>query len=452
MNIETRHDVRVKYLSIALLIIAACVFIWRGPLGVFGKSDDLAVYYASARAFLNGQNPYDAQVLHAQAVQSSCTASDLVANSLTPPATLVIMVPLAVPNWPVARAIWLAVNLASLGLIYWSLLRLTGTRLGVTHRIILAAIMLGLAPLQTSIALGQTILPALAVILCGIVALGAGRWLSCALLLAIGTALKPQTGAVFLAYMLLLRQWRIALTGGSIFAALTVAGALRLQFTAPSWLTSMRANYDAFFHGGICDIGGACAYQLLQLQAPLLVLTGSRLAADIIAWTATLALAGLFLWMVGKHPGCAVPPSRVTSSSAPERTSTHSGFDGLLPYAIVALLSLMCVYHRLYDSIVLLMATAWALASLASPARRLAWTCIALALPFLFPGPAMLNIAVNAGSIPGWVSASWWWRGVVMMHQVWLLLAMATVLLIALAKGHWNKGALESRLHVSTSS
>ena len=52
-----------------------------------------------------------------------------------------------------------------------------------------------------------------------------------------------------------------------------------------------------------------------------------------------------------------------------------------------------------------------------------------LMAPFAVPGAWMLESMQNAGRLPHYLTAAWWWDPVVMSHQVWALLLLAVLLL-----------------------
>jgi hypothetical protein len=375
--------------------------------------DDLAVYYTCSRVWLHGGNPYDLAVLTSESLKAGGAPSALLNDALNPPCTFVLMAPLGLLDWPAARAAWLGVNLLSLAMVLWGLVRLVRPDMTPARAILLAALVLGLAPVQTSVALGQMILPVTGLVVWGIVAQRGGRCLLAGALFAMAAAMKPQVGAVFLTYLLLRGRWRPFVAGAVVGAVLLGSGVLRIELAGQEWLEALRANHDAFFHGGRGDLACPMRHQFLHLQYPLLALLGSRIAAGAIAWGIVAALGAGLLWFVRRGPA--------------EKGE-------LLAYGIVSALSLLVVYHRLFDATILLIPAAWALAAHPPTTRPYARGSVLLILPFLLPGPAMLYVLGDRGGVPGWVVDSWWWQGIILPHQVWLVLGLAVVLTAALAR------------------
>lgn len=405
---------------VLLLLAAGAIFVWRGPVRALHMGDDLGVYYTCTRVWLHGGNPYDPAALRAEAIAAGGAPAGLLSNALGPPTTFVLMAPLALLDWPTARAVWLGVNLLSLALAFVALAKLTKATLTPARALLLAALVLGLAPVQTSVALGQLILPVTAFVVWGIVAHQGGRGVWAGILFALAAALKPQVGAVFLGYLLVRGRWRGVLAGAVVVSAILAVGVLRMTIAQQPWLDTLQANYQAFFHGGDGDPTSPARYQLLQLQYPLTVLLGRPSVASVLAWGATVVLGAALLWLLrrGRRPS-----------------------DELLAFGIVGVLGLLPIYHRSYDAAILMIPLAWALAAQAPAQRPWARVGLVLILPFLLPGAAMLHALGAGGGLPSWVVDSWWWRGIVVPHQVWLILALAVALTAGLAKVTlWREG------------
>src|SRR5437879_9573856 len=79
----------------ALLICSCIYFFVRGPVRGVHNSSDFAVFYAASRAWLVGENPYEAATLRAIFRDASGEDKQLT-ESLNPPVTFPILVPFAV--------------------------------------------------------------------------------------------------------------------------------------------------------------------------------------------------------------------------------------------------------------------------------------------------------------------------------------------------------------------
>lgn len=63
-----------------------------------------------------------------------------------------------------------------------------------------------------------------------------------------------------------------------------------------------------------------------------------------------------------------------------------------------------------------------------------------LILPFLVPGPAILFWLGQSGRLPEWVVGAWWWQGIVLAHQAWLVLALGVAMTVEMARSSRGGG------------
>jgi hypothetical protein len=402
------------WLLLLFLAAAAVVFAWRGPMRALGAGDDLRVFYTSTRLWLQGHNPYDYAALGDELFKAGGPHGDFAGESLNPPCTFVVLAPLGLLSWPAARVVWLAVNLLALGLLFLGLLRLVRADMTRTRVLLLMTFTLGLAPVQTSIWVGQTVIPVAALIVWAILAHRHGWDLRAGALFAMAAAIKPQMGAAYLAYLLVRGRWRVVLAGAVVGCLLLAAGVVRLEVAGAQWLPALRANYVASFGGGSGDLTRAeVRYQLLQLQSPLFVLTGVKAVASMISWIVVAILGAIMLGHA-------------------RRLKTDR--QELLALAIVTALGLLPVYHRYYDAVIILIPVAWALASHPQRLARYAKLSMLLVVPFVLPGGSMLNWLGATGHVSPQVVNSWWWQGLVVPHETWLTLGVAIVLTAAIVR------------------
>jgi hypothetical protein len=106
----------------------------------------------------------------------------------------------------------------------------------------------------------------------------------------------------------------------------------------------------------------------------------------------------------------------------------------LLAFGTLLVLSILPVYHRIYDTLLLLVPVVWLLGNFAPPWRTLVGTLRILMALFLLPSGSALIAAVDANRIPQPIQREWWWNSFVMPHQIWLLLAISVGLLLSLRK------------------
>jgi hypothetical protein len=411
-----RPAIATWLVAMALVGVGAAVFLDRGVARGLRDSGDLLVPYLGARAWIAGASPYDTATLDGLRRQSGIgdTPNWRVTPPLYPPASLVVLSPLALLPWPVARVVWLVTSIV----VVAAALAVVWRKLGrgpLAEAACLAGLVLLLAPLHTGLAKGNP-----AVVAAGLVWLAVasgrhpGRWGPA--LAGMAVALKPQIGAPFL--LLLAARWPRRATGLAIggAAALLVVGMFRLEIAGTDWVAAwLDQTSRAFGPGGPNDasVENDLRYQLLNLQWLLAEWTGVRTARlDLATWV----LAGAaFLWLLGRR-----------TSGAPR--------DLLDTAAALSPVVLLASYHRTYDAVLLALPIAWAAANWTGPQGRHARLALLTLAAFLTPGAAALVVADAGGYLPGSISSAWWWTRLALPHQVWALLALSAVLFHARAR------------------
>ena len=102
----------------------------------------------------------------------------------------------------------------------------------------------------------------------------------------------------------------------------------------------------------------------------------------------------------------------------------------LLALSALLVLSLLPVYHRLYDAALLIFPLAWSLKHIRNR-NRIAWAALILILVFLVPGGSVLELLQKKSHFT-MLAHSWFWIHFVMPHQIWALLALSLLLITAM--------------------
>jgi hypothetical protein len=395
-----------------MLLLALGELTVRGPLRALDESPDLGLYYCSARAMMSGADPYDLPTLQQIARQTGAPGK-LLAYAIAPPTCLVPLLPLAVLDWPQAKAVWMAANLLLAGALVAALAALSGTPPGARSPlgILLAALVVGMAPLQTCIGLGQFSVAGVAWVAGGLYAEKRGRPALAGAMMALAACYKPQIAAFFLAYWLLRRRWKglgAAVLVGGVAAAIC---ALQLRGVSPAFLSSWGENLQRASAGGIADVANpGQGHNFINLQYPLHQWSLGPGLSSILAWAFAAGVAGGAAWAWRRRP---------------------SQRDELLMAALIAVVSLLPIYHVWYDAALLSIPLCWGLAALERPGLRWhARATVLLILPFLLPGAAILQ-SLGPGYLPARVWSSWWMQGLLVPYQAYLAAALAIVLLAA---------------------
>lgn len=413
---------------IALFLAGAAVLAWRGPMRAQRISSDLVIIYSSARAWLAGENPYDdtaaaIEWLNGGGPPEANPGSLGSAVLLYPPTTFPLLGPIAMMGWEGAAAAWAAVSTVLYAAAVLSVAAVAGLRWGSTGWWGFLAGAAWLAPAATNLALGQ-----LAIAAVGLVAIGRaqaesrdggarpGRWAEgmAGFFAGIAAALKPQVAGLFVVYDGGRGRW-VRVAGAALAVALAAAAGIgRLERSNIAWWASWTRNLEAFTttsNGDPTRIN-PLAFQIISLHYPLHAFTDDRVLVKWIVYGIVGALCAAYFVIDlkrGRRRG--------------------EGRGELLSLSMVAVVSLMVVYHRFYDAVLLLWPLALAVRGIAE--RRLAaasWVLLGLMAAFLAPGAAVLGVLGLEGKIPAAIERNLLWQAVVLPHEAWALLGMAVVL------------------------
>jgi hypothetical protein len=218
-------------------------------------------------------------------------------------------------------------------------------------------------------------------------------------------------GLPILALWVVLGRWRASFSAVLVAAAIGGIAIGRLALADVEWLTSWIENVRKMTtEGGLNDyLTAKNPDDLLNIQVGLVRLLRERPITDhttLILWT--LLCAGTLAVMLTR------------------RWRLRGAEIWLL--SIVGLLTLIPVYHRTYDAIVLLPLLALSLAHL-SAGRAVGWAGASLALLASLLVPAGLpNFLFRRGWVPP-VEDFGWTPSIIYGHKGWCMLALAALLI-----------------------
>ena len=275
------------------------------------------------------------------------------------------------------------------------------------------AIALALAPFQTGLATGSIVIVAVGLTAGAIWAARLEQNTLAGVLMALTIALKPQIGLPFLFYYVVRRKWRLSVVAIALVTFLSAVAMIRLRVGGAPWMQSYLYNNKVLFApGSLGDFTelNPLHFGLINLQVPVYAILGNRNIANMVAVLIALTMGLVWLFLVTR-PG--------------------SKRDELLELSALAVLSLLPVYHRLYDASLLVFPLAWGFVVFSGRLKLLAKGTLLLILPFLVPGGSALEQLQHTSHLTA-LQHSRWWTEAVMPHQAWCLFFLSLILLQAL--------------------
>jgi hypothetical protein len=414
-----RHRLR-RNLGILLLLAAFAQFGVRGLERVRSEVPlwDFASVFAASRVWIHGQNPYDLPVVlstwHHAGIFSDRDVSYFA--TVYPPNSLVMLIPFALLPATAAMWAWLALTLALICLQFAALADLAGLRLRDPRTLILLAGALASAPFQFAVLSGQLSMPAISLGIVAVWCAARERGILGGVLLGLACAIKPQVGAPFVAYYLLSRRWSVAGVSMLISGAIAGGALLAMHVAHIDWYTGWKQSIALTTRiGGVNDYGWAGDFrdEIMDLKMLLVSLLHDSRTLRIAVEGITGLVAIWYLRMF--------------------RSKTLHDRDQLLMVAGLAAVSLLPIYHRVYDAALVTMALAWALAELDGSRRRMAIVLLVPMSVFLIPYDFTATLGHHLHRLAN-LSAKGWWQTWIAPHYAWGLLLVTLAILIAMGR------------------
>jgi Glycosyltransferase family 87 len=330
-------------LHLLVLCVSALAFFAAGSARAFHASNDFVPVYTGARCLLHGCDPYRTSKLEEQFFQSGGRAADLpswdVDVPVYPPSTFLVLSPLALFPFPAARLIWFLLN----GSLFVTATALILSLCPSSNRWL--ATTLGSLVLLSSgilLVLGQPAMFAISLVAIGTYLFARDRALSLgALLYALSLAVKPQIGGLIVLYLFVRRVHRhyaMIAMAGALAILLSAALILRLHPSSAQWPSTLRSNLTATLDtGGSADPrpGNQQAIGDINLQALSSIFFADGPRFNAVAYAVFLLL--LACWVIAVWQTNAGPALHFVALGA------------------LAILTLTPIYHRFYDTRLLLL-------------------------------------------------------------------------------------------------
>jgi hypothetical protein len=160
-RLEARRGLRAWWRAawLLLLLLASVEFIARGPWRAISESGDFVGSYLSARAWLRGDNPYDHKLLDQLWIEADDAPESRLNKfnkpSVYPPTALILIAPLALPDWRTAASFLMAINCLLAFLSLAALISVAGLDWRKPRGALFLVLGVSFAPLHTGIALGN---------------------------------------------------------------------------------------------------------------------------------------------------------------------------------------------------------------------------------------------------------------------------------------------------------
>lgn len=308
---------------------------------------DFRVLYYPARCLLHHGDPYSEEaVLQVARAEGGERPADIAranhfARYIYPPSTFSFTVPFALMPWWLAHSVWMALTGGGLILSAWLI-----WIFGMNSSPLLTGSLIGffLANCELLIVLGNSAGIAIALCVIAVLCFLRNRFVLVGVFcLAISLSFKPHdTGLVWL-YFLLIGGTQRRRAIQTLFAAtlMSLPGVIWVWHVEPTWVQEMRSNMLAFsVNGGLTDPGFASAggYGLGMMVNLQTIFSSFWSDPNIYNTAAYLACAPLLLiWVI----------ATIRSCFSPART--------WIALAAVVPLTLLPLYHRQYDTKLLLL-------------------------------------------------------------------------------------------------
>ncbi len=337
----------MKFLKLKLhslvFAVSALIFLAVGGERAFRFSHDFVPVYTGAGCLMSGCNPYDTVQLKQQLLRRGGRAVDLpswqIDMPVYPPSTFLALSPLALIRYPLARLLWFLLN----GSLFITSAALVISACPPSHRwmaSILGSFILGTSGIL--LVVGQPATLSISLLIISSYLLLRVRFLPlCALLLMVSLAVKPQIGGLIVLYFLAQRlYWRYAFVAlaGALVLLISAIWILQVHPDSANWLSTLRGNLSSTLNsGGSADPRPANQVAIgdTNLQSLTSIFFTDTRTFNFAAYTVFLVL--LSLWIV------AVARSNIS-------LEMH-----YLALASLSVLSLLPIYHRFYDTRLLLL-------------------------------------------------------------------------------------------------
>jgi Glycosyltransferase family 87 len=416
-----------RNILIWILLLACGTEFWiRGPhrlLHATGWNDFLSPYI-QAKAWAHGKDPYSARVLISlwppENSRPSWVDADAAQGTLEkkrgmptpyPLTSLVVLSPLTFLNWTWAMRLWICLSIGTVLGSALALISISDATLSEPRSQIFLAAVFALAPLHTGLATANPVILAASLGIFAVATARSGRTKWTGILIACAFCLKPTIAIGLLLYYAVRREFRVVAISCGASVVVELVGIWRSAKAGVPWLSSYIAStHRIFAPGSLADFTRADSVRFNMLNGQVLFypFVHNAQSANLLAWLSFFLLAACWV-----------------------RLACHSGVSDILKISAVSILTLIPIYHRFYDAVLLMWPIAWSV--FLARIRSLRAATLIMIAPFLVPGAVLLAIHTQAGRIRPSIASEWWWNTLVLSHEAWAVVLLGVILLYSMS-------------------
>jgi Glycosyltransferase family 87 len=329
-------------LHFLVLGVSALVFLVVGGQRAFRFSHDLVPVYTGAGCLLQGCDPYSISQLEEQFFQRGGRGVDLpsweIDMPVYPPSTFLVLSPLLLLRYPAARFFWFVLNG---GLFILSAVLVLSVCPRSNRWLATSLVSVILATSGILLVVGQPATFAISLIIISSYFFLRVRFLPlCAFLFMLSLAVKPQLGGLIVLYFLgqkIYRRYAAFALAGALVLLLSAGLTLRMHPHSANWTSTLQGNLSSTLSpGGSADPRPANQEAIgdMNLQSLTSIFFADAGKFNYVAYVVFLVLLAFLIMLTWSHA---------------------SGETHVVALAALSILTLMPVYHRFYDTRVLLL-------------------------------------------------------------------------------------------------
>ncbi len=416
MNSRLLHTLFHSRPAVAVLLVASLVCVvgwWYRAVHRATDFIDFSGPYAQSHLWLSGAYPYDG------ARFPEFFPSDIEAITMPayPPSTPVLVAPCAAFDWTHAKVAWKYTLIVAYVSVMLVLIRWGRMHKNIPQMLVFVCIGATFSPMFLGIGVGQISILATALIIGGLFAHVRERYKLAGVLIGLAVCTKPQLAGPVLLYCAVMPGWASlvsAVVTGAVVGLIGVAPIL-LHGNYTAWIGDW-LHYASSMRGLDLTVDNPRREGRINLGVLLHVFIDNPSVVRAISISVVAVGMGAWVWVV-------------------RRLTVRDARHAMLVVTPLLVLLLLPMYHRFYDSVLMLVPFAWACTQLFNGRHvGVAVAMLVLALQFCFPWNFYLWTLVRQGQLPSGLIYTFGWHLAVTGLQTWSLLGILGLSMWTLAR------------------